>query len=1158
MKKITFRRWALLSVCIIYLAGSLSGVVTAVWPGRASAAATTYKSIKLLNQRLLNVSGNTTINRDCVATINNAPFTNTEALANLTSQSAKKMPADALQLFKEAQSNQNKNYIVITFANRDPSQVQANGGVDDCDSFAFIQTKTDQHKFYGFIATSYVRGTGMQYSFIGSASVDSTQNPGTLVDSTQNPGTLTFTSPLDNVQYANWGLEGWSGLPASAFGAAGSGGTVNGNVCPNGKFSDVTSNTQEQLCINQYNQEAVVQDFATICFRGETFVSNYWGGDKASSGGPTSTTPEGHSDEMRYAITSKHDARCGTEQDAAWASHGGSYFDINTSNAATDFNLDGGSMFDDLRNAMSNTGEIWANFVNVNVHGHWYQNGLDNNKQTTIQINATDINVVANYYPGSDKIVTVFKDGGSNESNFLGTYSKTAPGDYELDGTGNGCAASGQKPRFDNFTSVPSAVGAGAVSFGSWELGSSSDCTKSVPIPVKVLVLPNSTPLPVAPTNSQQTQATCESTSNYSLSWIMCGIVEGLQGAVGDAFDKVVSPLLQEDALNTDTKANNHVYVAWSNFRIYGDILLVIALLVVVFGESIGGGLVDAYTAKKVLPRLLAAAILINTSFYIVGFLVDVTNILGAGLIDLITKPFSVPGGFSINLGAGTATALGAGLSGAVVWGAISGSLLSFLWAFVLLPAFLTMLAIIVVVLLRRALIIFLIVIAPIAFALFCLPNTAKYFKKWWDTLLETLMIYPIIAVLFALGKVGALLINNTAGSNSLLEPVAGLLSLVALIVPLVLIPFAFRIAGGVLGKLHETIMGARDRVHKMGEGNRERIQGRMHAQRIQARQNAYSNLQAQGSKGGFVRRNTIGRGLRQLARPIGGYNIEAQASAVRAQVGKELNDQIATGRDEEIRGLSVNKLTSASRMNNGTRQFQSLGGAWINEADVDAGHRRWGHNTYAQQASLAYEMRKAQTEEQLRDLGDNYAKVATSPGGWGMSDQQAGGTWIGAAFEHQNQHLEYKYTNWQDGSMDMDKSRQFVDEVYEKKGSYPLAQMSSHTIEKLKASYTDAAARGDTDQMQKIAGISETFMHQLGTTGGLPPGEAAPTVGGTASRQANTPGAAHVAERVRELAAMSGVAHNYDTGTAGIEPTGLYGPGHQPKTPTRNRREQS
>lgn len=658
---------------------------------------------------------------------------------------------------------------------------------------------------------------------------------------------------------------------------------------------------------------------------------------------------------------------------------------------------------------------------------------------------------------------------------------------------------------------------------------------------------------------------TCES-SGFSLSWIMCPVINGLSDTVQGIYTKVIVPLLSIKPLSTDTN-NNKIYKAWGTFRVIANILLVIALLVIVFGESLGGGIVDAYTAKKALPKLLAAAILINLSYFISALLVDVFNIFGNGLLNLITAPFG-ESGFAIHLNGGANGGLLVAGAAGISWALISGNFLAWFWAFVLLPAVLIFIGIMATVLVRSALIMFLAIISPVAFALYALPNTEKYFRKWWDVFIETLMVFPIIAALFGIGKVAALLISS-AGDNSQFFPgisdtFAGLLSVVALVIPLALVPFAFKMAGGIIGQAHEAIMGAQGKLReKSTAGMKERVKREQLNNRIQRRQNWHAGLQGQASKGGAFRRNTVGRGARMLAKGIGGYNIEAQASAARAQVSKELNDQIATGKDEEIRGLSVNKKwankqwrtdENGNRVNDwvrdkdGVRQYKTLGGAWVNEADVDAGHSRWGNNTFAQQTALAYEMRKAQTEEQLGDLAANYHNIATGEGGWGMSDQQAGGTWIGAAFEHQNQHLEYKYTNWKDGSMvandGSSKGAQFVDEVYEKRGSYQMGQMGSHTIKKLQDEYTAAGERGDTATQEKIAAVAETFMHQIGGVGGEAEDIAQQTAaqqatGGGVRRQASTPGAAHVAEQVRRLAAMTG-RHDAtrDTPAPGMPPS--------------------
>ena len=97
----------------------------------------------------------------------------------------------------------------------------------------------------------------------------------------------------------------------------------------------------------------------------------------------------------------------------------------------------------------------------------------------------------------------------------------------------------------------------------------------------------------------------CE-TSGFALSWAFCAIINGLAGAMNDLYNDFIQPFLETKPINVTNPQGDktHVYDIWSNFRVYGDIFLVIALLVIVFGESVGGGMIDSYTAKKILPRL--------------------------------------------------------------------------------------------------------------------------------------------------------------------------------------------------------------------------------------------------------------------------------------------------------------------------------------------------------------------------------------------------------------------------------------------------------------------------------------------------------------------------------------------------------------------------
>ncbi|MGH7241634.1 MAG: hypothetical protein ACREGB_05040, partial [Candidatus Saccharimonadales bacterium] len=271
------------------------------------------------------------------------------------------------------------------------------------------------------------------------------------------------------------------------------------------------------------------------------------------------------------------------------------------------------------------------------------------------------------------------------------------------------------------------------------------------------------------------------------------------------------------------------------------------------------------------------------------------------------------------------------------------------------------------------------------------------------------------------------------------------------------------------------------------------------------------------------------------------------------------------------VRDAEGNMSNGHMRTNaGGVRQYKSLGGQWVNEADVDNGHARWGRDTFAQQTALSYEMRKAQSEGQLQSLAKNYKAVAQGPGGWGMNEDQAGGAWIGAAFERQNEHLEYKDTDWQTGDLKVDKSTQatdatgkavegtglrgngLIDEIYEKKGSYSVGQMGSNTVQQLidahksadlianasadgygwdqngnQVKYSPEAITKAKEQRRKIAAIAETFMHQQSAGGGVPEDQQAQQAAsqqGDGRRQASTPGAGHVAERVVELAELTGV----------------------------------
>lgn len=311
---------------------------------------------------------------------------------------------------------------------------------------------------------------------------------------------------------------------------------------------------------------------------------------------------------------------------------------------------------------------------------------------------------------------------------------------------------------------------------------------------------------------------TCDM-SGFNLSWIICPIVTGLSETSDTIFNDMVQPLLvSRDLGYTDSSGNNissttgnpqnkNLFQVWSTFRILANILLVAALLIIVIGQAIGGGMIDAYTVKKTLPKLVVAAILVNISVYLMAIALDVTNILGSGINSLLLAPLRGTDQAIVKLSSGgtamiTFTA-GAGILALI---AAAGSMGGLLLLFLLVAAILVLavLAVLITLIIRQGIIIFLVITSPVAFVLYALPNTEQYFKKWWSLTFKTLLVYPIVMIILSMSYMMSVLISGTFPSG--VQWIADVVSVLLLIIPLFLIPMAFKMAGGMTGTLFNAL----------------------------------------------------------------------------------------------------------------------------------------------------------------------------------------------------------------------------------------------------------------------------------------------------------------------------------------------------------------
>ncbi len=476
----------------------------------------------------------------------------------------------------------------------------------------------------------------------------------------------------------------------------------------------------------------------------------------------------------------------------------------------------------------------------------------------------------------------------------------------------------------------------------------------------------------------------CES-SGFTLSWLFCPIINGLANASDAIFDKVIKPLLKVSSINpSDTTSPE--YKMWSSFRIIANILLILALLVAVFGQTIG---LDAYTAKKMVPRILVAAVMINLSIYAVSFAVDMTNIIGGGIGSILTAPLASAGShvtYSLN-----GATSGIGLT--VLFGSLFAikaiglaNVLPFIGLFILLPAFLAFLGVVVTLLIRRGIILLLIISSPIAFVLYCLPNTEQYFKKWWDLLLKTLLVYPIVIIVFSMAQVLSVTINLAGKTGGISSVFAQLLGVILLIIPLFLIPFAFKFAGGVIGNFAGTLAGWNKRAHQgvLGDArNQNSARNRAKARFGSGATRAQARMVDPGrKKTASTRQRAVGR----FADMFGDVD-QRMSNYTRAETERR-EAKSATGRDALI-------YAGAGYQDDNGKYFNAKGDE-IGVNEYRKGKQLHGSTPQQVATSLAYTLSKAQHDGHKKAFRTAFGKNAIAEQ-W--NQDEANDAWASATY---------------------------------------------------------------------------------------------------------------------------------------------------------------
>ncbi len=261
------------------------------------------------------------------------------------------------------------------------------------------------------------------------------------------------------------------------------------------------------------------------------------------------------------------------------------------------------------------------------------------------------------------------------------------------------------------------------------------------------------------------------------IGWYACPITKKVTEATDWLYEKIQG-ILAVDPIETGSP----IHTIWDYCRGLTNIVFIIFLLVVIYSQITGVG-ISNYGIKKVLPKMIMVAILVNLSFLICQVLVDASNIIGASLRGVFTSVeqaaiTAANGGTEVS--ATEAAIAESDMYSAIVAGStltILGGVVAFetgaIWMLIpmALGALVAVVTGLITIALRQAVVALLVMISPLAMVAYMLPNTEKLFQKWKKLLQQMLVFYPMFSLLFGASSLAgfAIIASATDGFGVLL-----------------------------------------------------------------------------------------------------------------------------------------------------------------------------------------------------------------------------------------------------------------------------------------------------------------------------------------------------------------------------------------------------
>lgn len=233
----------------------------------------------------------------------------------------------------------------------------------------------------------------------------------------------------------------------------------------------------------------------------------------------------------------------------------------------------------------------------------------------------------------------------------------------------------------------------------------------------------------------------------------------------------LLEPLLSAGSFIT----NPMVKSGWPFVQGIANLGFLLALLFIAFATTLR---LESFGVRRMLPRLLIAALLINFSLVITGLLIDVSRLVMASLLTILNQSADIDdlalgllkssnlirtsfdlntfkeSGYVVFQGKTTNWQTVASVTQATVlmWGLAVG--------LIMLVGGLLM---------RYIILILLLIVSPLAFLAVALPNTGQLAQKWWSTFIKYVLYGPIAVFILVLTVAAS---RGLAAESNLVNPV--------------------------------------------------------------------------------------------------------------------------------------------------------------------------------------------------------------------------------------------------------------------------------------------------------------------------------------------------------------------------------------------------